>query len=68
MPTFEEILDNIYNEANAHLTSPFIEGSNISEALKIVCLNPQNRACIRLLISCLLAKVHDNRRGCPFHS
>lgn len=40
------------------MTQPVIDDSAISINLEFVCRNPQNRAGVRLLLACLLAKTH----------
>ena len=61
MPKYEKILDNAYDKAIKHLSNSFIKDPTTADALTVVSLNPKNRACIRLLLSCLLAKIYDGK-------
>lgn len=47
---FEKVIDN--------LNQSIIQNNAISECVEFVCRNPQNRAGVRLLLACLLAKIH----------
>lgn len=58
MPTPPQILHEALNEALTHLESNFIADSDIALRVELVCRNLQNRACVRFLLSCLLAKIH----------
>lgn len=53
----EEILNEILKEAENNLNKQSIKNSDIRKDLEYVCYIISNRACIRLLMSCLLAKI-----------
>jgi len=59
MPSYTTILEDTYKLSRKNKTKPFVKNKQIKEWLKAVCLSPKNRACVRLLLSCLLAKVYD---------
>ncbi|GIK67535.1 MAG: DNA methyltransferase [Chloroflexota bacterium] len=54
-----DFLVQAYHSALDHLAEPFITESLIAARAEIVCRNLQNRAGVRLLLACLLAKL-DN--------
>lgn len=54
----EQILKNIYNRAVATLKTTVIADAAIRERIDYVCRCISNRAGVRLLMSCLLAKLH----------
>ena len=58
MSTPTIILDLAVENVINNLTESIIENSEISQNLEFVCRNPQNRAVARLLLACLLAKIH----------
>jgi len=58
MASPSEILDLAHQKATDNLETPFIENPIIAEGVEYVCRNLQNRAGVRLLMACLLAKVH----------
>jgi DNA adenine methylase len=53
-----EILDLAYQRAVDNTKTPFIEDASIVDDIEYVCRNLQNRAGVRLLMACLLAKAH----------
>lgn len=53
-----EILDRAFQRANANLDQPLILDSEIRDRTNYVARNLKNRAGVRLLIACLLAKLH----------
>jgi len=55
----DEILENVYEKASARLNEPFIEDKEVQELVKYVASNIKNRAGVRLLMACLLAKIHN---------
>jgi len=55
----EELLSVIYSRAKAHLNKPFITDKDMLMKTEFVSRNIQSRAGVRLLMSCLLAKVVD---------
>ena len=54
-----EILDLAFERASAHLAKPDIDNPQVVERVKFVCRSRHNRAGIRLLMACLLAKIHE---------
>jgi hypothetical protein len=60
MSTPTAILDLAFERVASNLIEPIIKNSAISKNVEFVCRNPQNRAGVRLLLACLLAKVHRN--------
>ncbi|WP_058996936.1 restriction endonuclease, SacI family [Leptolyngbya sp. NIES-2104] len=53
-----EILDRAFQRANANLEQPIILAAEIRDRTTYVARNLKNRAGIRLLMACLLAKLH----------
>lgn len=58
MTTPPAILDLSLQKAIVNLANPVINDAIILQNVSIVCRNIQNRAGVRLLLACLLAKVH----------
>jgi fructose-specific component phosphotransferase system IIB-like protein len=58
MSTPTAILDLALERVINDLTQPVIDDACISTNIEFVCRHPQNRACVRLLLACLLAKSH----------
>ncbi len=58
MSTPTNILDLAFAKVSKNLTQSVIDDNEISQNIEFVCRNPQNRAGARLLLACLLAKVH----------
>lgn len=54
-----DILNVILAKAERHLTKPFLEDRGVLQGVEFIARNIQNRAGMRLLMSCLLAKL-DN--------
>ena len=59
MPTPDQILSEAYQRATASLDSPLVHDPRIVDRVELVSRNIQNRAGVRLLLACLLAKVHN---------
>jgi len=53
-----EILDIAFKRALAQIGETIVKEPEIVGRVELVCKNIQNRACIRLLLACLLAKIH----------
>ncbi len=53
-----EILDLAYQTATQNLETSFLSNAAIAERTEYICRNLQNRAGVRLLMACLLAKIH----------
>ncbi len=53
-----EILDLAYRTATQNLNTSLLVNAAIAEKVEYICRNLQNRAGIRLLMACLLAKIH----------
>ncbi|MGB3757526.1 MAG: restriction endonuclease, SacI family [Rivularia sp. (in: cyanobacteria)] len=52
------ILDLAFEKVINNLTESVIDNNEIAQKVEFICRNPQNRAGARLLLACLLAKVH----------
>lgn len=52
------ILDIAFQEAFSHISASLAETPDVAERVEFVCRNTQNRAGVRLLMACLLAKIH----------
>ncbi len=57
--TPSEILRVAFQQASSNLKKPIISNVDIVERAQYVCRNLQNRAGIRLLLACSLAKAHN---------
>ena len=53
-----EFLDIAFETAMAHISESLVDTRDIAERVEFVCRNTQNRAGARLLMACLLAKIH----------
>lgn len=53
-----DILELAHERAASHLSSPFIVNTDVLARVHLVSRNLQNRAGVRLLLACLLAKAH----------
>ena len=60
MPEPSEILDAAFQRANRNLAQSLILDLKIQENVSYVALNLKNRAGVRLLMSCSLAKLHHS--------
>lgn len=58
MPLPSEILVLAFQRASNRIAEPIVNDSEIVSRVEYVCRNIQNRAAVRLLLACLLAKVH----------
>ncbi len=54
----DEILNAAFRRATANLEQPLVADPQIRESASYVALNLKNRAGVRLLMACLLAKLH----------
>lgn len=61
MPEPGEILDTAFRRAHRHLRKSILKDAEIASKVDFVCRNLQNRAGARLLLACLLAKVHNSK-------
>ncbi|RMG04120.1 MAG: restriction endonuclease, SacI family [Acidobacteria bacterium] len=57
MSTPDEILSRILKRASANITKSVISDTDIGSRVEYVCRQISNRACTRLLMACLLAKI-----------
>ena len=57
--TPKQVLDDALRQAQAHLHERVIEDGAIAGRVEYVCRCASNRAGVRLLMSCLLAKIHQ---------
>lgn len=55
------ILDEFFRRAIKHLSKPFLSESKVLQKIEFVSHNIQNRAGVRLLMSCLLAKIDNSK-------
>jgi DNA adenine methylase len=53
-----EILNLAFKRASAHIAEPIVKDPEIQDRVNVVCRNIKNRACVRLLLAALLAKLH----------
>jgi hypothetical protein len=60
MPEPKEILTECFDEANVNLETSNIADETLKTKILTVCNNVSNKAPIRFLLSCLLAKQHNN--------
>ncbi len=58
MATPDQILALAYQRASSHLNTSFFTDTELIGQVEYVCRNIQNRAGVRLLLACLLAKLH----------
>ena len=58
-PTPASILDLAYQRASGDTATPIVNDAGIVANVEYVCRNIQNRAGVRLLMACLLAKIHN---------
>lgn len=59
MPTPDEILDLAFRRASESAAEPVIDDTGILERMELICRNIQNRAGVRVVLACTLAKVHQ---------
>jgi len=57
-PEPAQILENIYQRAASSLNNPVIQDAEIRERVEFVCRCLSNRSGVRLLMSCMLGKIH----------
>jgi hypothetical protein len=58
-----DILGAAYERVSSSLTTPVIHLPDIANDIELVCRNVVNRACVRVLLACSLAKCSN-----PFRS
>ncbi len=58
MASPSEILDLAYQKATQNISDSLIADESTRGNVEYVCRNIQNRAGVRLLMACLLAKIH----------
>lgn len=58
MPEPIDILNRAFQRANANLGQPLVADSQICDRIQYVARNLKNRAGVRLLMACLVAKLH----------
>ncbi len=58
MSSPSDVLAIAFERANSQLAAPIVNEPEIVIRVEYVCRNIQNRAAVRLLLACLLAKVH----------
>ena len=57
--TPRDILDHALQRALEHLSQPFIPDEAVAQRIELICRNEQNKAGIRFILACSLAKI-DN--------
>jgi hypothetical protein len=62
MNTCQNILESAYNEAAQDLTTVTIKKPTVLEKVEYICRCQSNRAAVRLLMACLLAKLERPKR------
>jgi len=58
MKTPDEILNDILRQASNNIERSFIDNDDIRSRVEHVCREKSNRACARLIMACMLAKIH----------
>ncbi|HZO88923.1 MAG TPA: hypothetical protein VFB38_11350 [Chthonomonadaceae bacterium] len=58
MATPREILHDAFQRADASPGQSFVDNAEVRARIELVCRNIQNRALVRLLLACSLAKIH----------
>ena len=61
MTDITAILDQYYEIARNHLSESFISDLNIRDYISDISTNSANRACVRFLMSCLIAKIDNSK-------
>ena len=59
MATLSKILDDLLNKAERSLDKPFVKDAAVIGRIEFVCRCLGNRAGVRLLMACMLAKIHQ---------
>jgi DNA adenine methylase len=54
-----DILENLYENASCNLLTSTLKSADLQEKIEFICRCNSNKAPIRFLISCLLAKIHN---------
>lgn len=58
MATPTELLNVAFERAYGHLSAPLIANAEIVTRIEMVCRDIRNRACVRFVLACCLAKAH----------
>lgn len=59
--TPSDILENIYQKALGNLSKSAVKSASVREKVEFICRCNANKAPIRFLMSCLLAKTHNSK-------
>ena len=59
MPEPTDILDIAFGRVSRDLDTPVIDDPEIVNKVSLVCCNTRNRSCVRVVLACALAKVHN---------
>lgn len=59
MQTPDDILDQIYDMVSENVNESHVDDADRREQIEYICRNLQNRAGVRFLMACLLAKLHQ---------
>jgi len=57
MPTPDGVLEQLYKRASSDVTKPAVDDTETVERIEYICRCLSNRAGVRLLLACLLAKI-----------
>lgn len=56
-----DILNTSFQRASSNTLRSIIDDTDVIDRVGYICRFPTNRACVRLLLACLLAKVHNSK-------
>src|SRR5258708_7212134 len=57
--TPNELLDAAFQQASTNIFKPIVTVPDIAERIEAVCRSASNRACVRVLLACSLAKSYN---------
>jgi DNA adenine methylase len=60
MPGPADILTSAFERVSGNVSTPIIIALTVAELIEEVCRSPSNRACVRVLLACSLAKIHNS--------
>lgn len=60
MPGPADILTSAFERVSGNISTPIIIDPTAAELIEEVCRSPSNRACVRVLLACSLAKIHNS--------
>lgn len=59
MPGPADILRATFERVSSNLSTSIVADPAIADLIEMVCRTPSNRACVRVLLACSLAKIHN---------